>query len=84
MTYDTVCKHGGLLNPNKHGVKCIVQIHIFIEWTTLHHLSESIKFYAGPPFAGEVLLLMTLISLLRWMIPPMVVHPEKIDFRRFV
>ncbi len=21
---------------------------------------------------------------LRWMIPPMVVHPEKIDFRRFV
>ncbi len=23
-------------------------------------------------------------TLLRWMIPPMVVHPEKIDFRRFV
>ncbi len=21
---------------------------------------------------------------LRWMIPPMVVHPEKIDFRRFL
>ncbi len=24
------------------------------------------------------------ITALRWMIPPMVVHPEKIDFRRFV
>ncbi len=23
-------------------------------------------------------------QILRWMIPPMVVHPEKIDFRRFV
>ena len=22
--------------------------------------------------------------LLRWMIPPMVVYPEKIDFRRFI
>ncbi len=24
------------------------------------------------------------LQCLRWMIPPMVVHPEKIDFRRFV
>ncbi len=24
------------------------------------------------------------MAALRWMIPPMVVHPEKIDFRRFV
>ncbi len=24
------------------------------------------------------------MNFLRWMIPPMVVHPEKIDFRRFV
>ncbi len=25
-----------------------------------------------------------IVTYLRWMIPPMVVHPEKIDFRRFV
>ncbi len=28
--------------------------------------------------------ILLLFSALRWMIPPMVVHPEKIDFRRFV
>ncbi len=36
-------------------------------------------------FERRVLRWMNLCLLsLRWMIPPMVVHPEKIDFRRFV
>ncbi len=34
--------------------------------------------------AIRALRLSLFLSLLRWRIPPMVVHPEKIDFRRFV
>ncbi len=37
-----------------------------------------------PSFRHTVTHNKVFLLLLRWMIPPMVVHPEKIDFRRFV
>ncbi len=41
--------------------------------------------FAGPKKKERSHSIMPLIlKALRWMIPPMVVHPEKTDFRRFV
>ncbi len=37
-----------------------------------------------PTFTAQFLKSIAYFNCLRWMIPPMVVHPEKIDFRRFV
>ncbi len=49
---------------------------------TCRHTDFSRLFYQTNEFARNIL--HTNIKYLRWMIPPMVVHPEKIDFRRFV
>ncbi len=51
----------------------LINVNVDLELVDLECAESGLMFLAG-----------SMLMTLRWMIPPMVVHPEKIDLRRFV